>query len=216
MLRLYLHQEMQIQVHTSINFQGWIQDLSPGLFFIQQTGKQAPNCHNIHVYLNTRIFPIQAESIHTDKKTGSRKLKWITRKKQNGFYSFCLNLLRPTEFYEDTISINIERNLGLVTRFGQIRGEKKKKSTRKGIVFYRKTIEQKAKVKNLNKELRSSGLLKEHNCGAKKDQLGRKEKLMNFKLLAKLQWTIEAGEKKRKDKRNPMSKMTLLQVAFWC
>lgn len=45
-------------------------------------------------------------------------------------------------------------------------------------------IEQNAKVKNL-KELRSSDLLKDHNCRAKKDQLGTKEKLMNFKLLAK-------------------------------
>lgn len=45
-------------------------------------------------------------------------------------------------------------------------------------------IDQNAKVKNL-KELRSSGLLKDHNCRAKKNKLGTKEKLMNSILLAK-------------------------------
>lgn len=95
-----------------ILFPGLKPVLESRLFFIQYTGVQ---CQNIHVCAwMPQQFSLHSHNQFTLKKN-PRNLETEVdiRKKQSGFYSFCVNLLRPAESYLGIISINTWRKVSV-------------------------------------------------------------------------------------------------------
>lgn len=106
-------------------------------------------CVCVCVCLNaTAIFLIQTQSVHQKKikkkKNRNRETEIDIRKKQSGFYSYCVNLLRPAECYLGIISINTWRKVGACYKVQTIRGKETDRG--KAIALCRKIIEQKAKT----------------------------------------------------------------------
>lgn len=168
MIRLYLHQEMLTETHISINFQGWKQYLSPDCSLFSTLGYSARTF--MCVCLNATAIFLYRHNQFTLEKKRNLETEINIRKKQSGFYSFRVNLLRPAECYLGIISINTWRKAGACKK---VQTNKRKRNWQgKSNSSLQKN--HRAKSKKIW-ELSSSGLLKDHNFEAKRDHLGTKE-----------------------------------------